>query len=302
MGHLFRQLNFSSFLAKKSEEFIFFVNNDEAATGLFRKSGIPFEIVALDDDKSGWQMDLISKHHVDVWLDDRLDTSESHAVAVKSSGVRRVVFDDRGPGSSLADLNFAGLSFEPDTRLKGGKVYAGLDYLILNPEIDKYKRTRHSANKILVTLGGSDTYGATVKAVELLRVAGLTATVITGPAFKHFRALADVARDEFEIKPPVDSLIAEFRNYDLAVTGGGITPFEANASGLPCVIIANELFEVANAKYLEQKGCSVFAGYHESLDPHVFKRLLDIPAMSRAGLSAISTKGSENIYETIINV
>ena len=36
----------------------------------------------------------------------------------------------------------------------------------------------------------------------------------------------------------------EMSRHDLAVTGGGMTPFEANAAGLPCIVVANETFEI----------------------------------------------------------
>jgi len=97
----------------------------------------------------------------------------------------------------------------------------------------------------------------------------------------------------------VPSLIETFHGYDLAVTGGGITPFEANASGLPCIIIANELSEVPNGKLLHELGCSVFAGYYERLNKDIFKQRLDINKMSRVGMSRIGLNGAENVYRKI---
>lgn len=301
MGHLFRQINFASLLAEKGEQFVFLVNNDPSAFAVLAKKKIQVVSVDLADDVTGWEIGMIKRFDVKFWVDDRLDTSLTHARRVKESGVSLTVFDDCGPGAGLADFNFSGLCFEGKEGLRGKNVFTGTDYLILNREIDLYRRVRHSVKKIIVTLGGSDTYGATVKVIELLRSAGLAATVITGPSFKHFNELMSAALGEFEIKPAVDSLIAEFNNYDLAVTGGGVTPFEANACGLPCIIIANEHFEIPSAKYLESIGASVFAGHHERINLQVFDNLPDVSLMSKAGLSTLNTKGAEKIYNIIVN-
>jgi len=97
------------------------------------------------------------------------------------------------------------------------------------------------------------------------------------------------------------SLIEEFSKYDLAITGGGITPFEANASGLPCLIIANEIFEIPNGKLLDEYKSSKFIGYHENIDESIFFDInnLNIKLMSKNGMKILNTQGVEKIYEEI---
>jgi len=302
MGHLFRQLNFAALLAEKGERFVFLLNDDAAALRILAARSIPCETVNLSDFTSGWERKLSEKYGVTVWVDDRLDTDIRHARHVKDGQASLVVFDDGGSGAQLADLNFSALCFEAPRRLGGCRVFTGTDYLILSREIDRYKRPRNDAARILVTMGGSDSYGVTVKVVEILKAAGLSATVIAGPSFRNGSELEAAAGGLFRIKYAVESLIAEFSGHDLAVTGGGVTPFEANASGLPCVIIANELFEIPGARYLEALGSSAFAGHHEKIDAHKLTGFHDISAMSRAGLAALNTGAAEKIYNLITNV
>ena len=68
----------------------------------------------------------------------------------------------------------------------------------------------------------------------------------------------------------------EFSHYDLAITGGGITPFEANAAGLPCVVIANEDFEIPVGLGLEKLGGTVFAGHYSQIDAKLLSENLPI--------------------------
>ena len=92
----------------------------------------------------------------------------------------------------------------------------------------------------------------------------------------------------------------EMSNYNLA-TGGGITPFEANASGLPCIVIANEKFEIPVCKRLEKLGGSVFAGFRNEINNEIFKKL-DIYSMSNNGLRNIPLNGLYNIINKLNSI
>ena len=99
-------------------------------------------------------------------------------------------------------------------------------------------------------------------------------------------------------------MIEEFSKYDLAITGGGITPFEANASGLPCMIIANETFEVPNGEFLSSLDSSLYLGFHENIDESKFKDIekLNLENMSQNGLLKLNTKAVEKIYREILSL
>jgi len=209
----------------------------------------------------------------------------------------------KGGGASLADFNFSALSFDSSIPLSGKKIFTGEKYLILNPEIESFKHLRSQIKKIIVTLGGSDTYNVTSKVIDILKNIGREATIVVGPSFDRVRLQKLNIPEGFVIKQTVQSLVAEFSNYDIAICGGGITPFEANAAGLPCIIIATELFEIPNAKYLEHLGSSLFAGYRESIDMAIFRQLstLKITEMSQAGLSQLDTMGAQRVYDALTN-
>lgn len=299
MGHLYRALNFIDCLNSKNESSIVFINNNETALEVLKTRGILFETVDLTDCVGGWETGLIAKYGIDVWINDRLDTDIRHAGNIKKNGVKLVTFDDRGGGAELADIHVAALAFAREGQPKGRKVLAGLNYLILNKDIAKFKRVRKKAGNIIVSLGGSDTYGVTLKVVEILKGLKKKATVHIGPSFRHRKELEAMINEDFCVISNVPSLIEEFYQYDLAVTGGGMTPFEANASGLPCIIIANETFEVPNGRLLSEIGSSVFAGFHEDINTDFFGMEFDIEKMSIAGMDALKLNGVENIYRQI---
>ena len=303
MGHLSRMVSFTKYLINKNEEFIFFVNDFHKAQNILERENCRFEVVDFKELNKNLESDLIQKYRINFWINDRLNTHIQHAKRVVKERVKLVSFDDFGSGAKMCDLNVCGLCFDKRT-IHGKRVLRGVEHLILNSDIQKYKRKRSKLNNILVTLGGSDTYGVTIKVLKLLKKFNIRATIHIGPFFEHLNALKQELTDDYELIDSIPSLVQEFQKYDLAITGGGITPFEANASGLPCLIIANELFEIPNGKFLDFLGSSKFLGYFQDFDETFFANIenQDIGQMSEIGLNTFDTKASEKIFEEITNL
>lgn len=299
MGHFFRALHFIAYLKERKERNILLVNEHAESLQFLARSKIRHAVVPLYDLDRDWESSFIRKHGIGIWINDRLDTDIRHSQKVKYRGIKLVTFDDRGSGAAYADLHFAPLAFD-DMPLQGGKILRGPAYLVLNRDIERYKALRSGTERMVVSMGGSDTHGITVKVVEVLKQYGKSATIILGPGFRHERELGKALTPAFLVKRAVSSLVEEFSRYDLAITCGGVTAFEACASGLPCIIIAAEIFEVPGAKHLEQSGAAVFGGVHTDIDGSVFSRKLDAESMSRAGMNCVTTKGAENVYRELM--
>lgn len=296
MGHLFRAMCLVECIKAKNDGYVLIVNDDKRSAAVLKKRGIMFEAADLSDFTSGWEAALIRKHKIDVWVNDRLDTDARHAKNIKEAGISLVSFDDRGSGARKADINFGSMPFNYSYALSGKKVFSGLEYLVIDKRIDALRRLRREMRSVVVTLGGSDTYGITPKVVDILKKRNISAKVIVGPCFEHMAELKRVADERHEIIDNVDSLPEEFFKHDMAVTSGGITPLEANAAGLPCIIIANEPHEIDTGRMLEKLGSSLFAGYRDDVDSAVFEKKMDLESLSRAGLEGITTNGAENVY------
>lgn len=297
MGHFYRALNILHYFGKIGETAVVVINHDKIAVQLLKNGAVPYETVDYTDIISNWEKNIIHKYQADVWLLDKFETRAELAWHVKNEGVVLAAIDDCGEGADHADLHFCAMQFH---NLRGKHIYAGKEYMVLNPEIAKYRRQRTILNKILITMGGSDTYGVTVKVVKILKEKGLKADIVTGPAFQHKALLDKELDDGFTVFDTVPSLIEKFYEYDLAVTGGGVTCFEANASGLPCIVIANEMHEIETAEYIARFGGARFAGYCQDISIETMDiDHINIERMSAAALHAFPLNGVENIYHVI---
>jgi len=90
--------------------------------------------------------------------------------------------------------------------------------------------------------------------------------------------------------------------HELAITGGGMSPFQANACGLPCIVFASETFEIPVGLALERMGGSVFGGYHTEMNLSVMDYELPIASMSRAGMAAIDLSGCKRVAELLSSI
>lgn len=301
MGHLFRGINLYRFLEQREESAVVLINQNTRALDLLEQEKIPHVVIDFDDVESDWESGLIQQYKITLWLNDKYETRRELYQHVKQNEeVVLAAIDEEGANADLLDLHFVGMVFQPDFVAQGQQVFRGTDYIILNEEIRTYRRERTEAKRIIVSMGGSDTYGVTVKILKILKNHRLSADIVVGPSFEHMQELKEELTEDYRVYQNVPSLVAMFGGYDVAITGGGVTCLEASAAGLPCIIVANEIFEIDTAKYVEELGCAVFAGYHEQIDEEKFAvEKLDIPGMSRAGLEKMTLDGAENIYRVL---
>lgn len=300
MGHLFRMINLHGALRQSGADAIIVLLGEHLpASDWLKRASVPFEDVTDQAvAQPGWEAGLALRYGAKVWVNDRLQTDADHAIRIKDLGLRLGTFDDLGSGAALADIHVAALAGVRGENPQGAKLLTGLKYLILAPEIAHFRRQRTVCDSWVVSLGGNDTHGVTVKVAQWLSARQQPATLILGPGFNHDEMLSEVLGNGITEKRSVPSLAAEFAEHDLAITGGGLTAFEAAAAGLPTVIVANEKWEMAHCLHLQTLGCSVFAGPHENINLSVLERPLDIAKMSMAALHAVDADGVNRVcYE-----
>ena len=291
MGHLYRSITVSKYLGYKS---IFFINKNLKSIEILKRNKIKYKII--DRTKKTNFKNLVNKYSVKIWINDKLETNKFEGQKI-SSLVPFVTFDDWGKGSRFAKLNISPLYFGKK-KLSGKKVFTGIKYLPLKKETFKYARTRKKINKILISMGGSDTYNVTLKILDYLKKKNITSTVICGPASKLNNAIKKYKKD-FKIKYNVKNIFKEFSDHDILICGGGMTPFEAASTGLPSIVIASEPFEIPVCKKLQKIGISKFIGYRKKIN---FKKIdlnLDIKKMSNICINRIKMHGLKNIKKNI---
>ena len=303
MGHLFRSILLVEYLRHKDIPFLYMINDDEMSLSILEDRNIDYITVDFDDALSNWESKIIDNYNISIWINDKYITSEDMGLHIKGAGIKFCVLDDMGPGEQYADVFIGGMIAPIRQDIKCKKKCIGSKYIILNPEIDIYKRKRVEINRILVTLGGSDPHGVTIEVVQELKKIGLCADILIGPDFALREELLRMNDNAFKIMQNVPSVIALFEDYDFAITGGGQTCCEAMASGLPCLIIANAEHEEKTGLWYESKNACLYAGmyglWNRNLLNDIYK--LNIENMSERGMALFDTGAIRRIISIIMN-
>lgn len=302
MGHLFRSLLYVDYLKRRGMDFFLLINRDSASERILKERDVEYIVVDYSDQVTNWERDIIKKYRVTHWLNDKFETSEQMGRHISSMGIGFFVLDDMGAGERYADISFCGMLYPTKKKFLCKEVRKGLEYIILNPEIESFQRERYKINKIIVALGGSDTYGATIEVADALRDSEIEADILIGPDFAFQDELERHNDGRYKVMQNLPSLIKIFYEYDLAVTGGGVTCCEAMASGLPCFIIANEKHEVNTAKFFDELGAGVYLGEHGSWNRNLLNKIdeADVNTMSNMGMKLFKFDAVHRIFDLIL--
>lgn len=304
MGHLFRALLYVDYLEKKHLEYLLLINNDLNSIQILKERGIVYKVVDFEDVQSNWEAKIIKDFHVDVWINDKFETSLGMGKHISQTNVLFCMIDEIGKADKYADIHFVGMIYPTKKDIKGKRIYCGNEYIILNTDIQKYQKERTNLNRIVVSMGGSDPHEVTLSIVRRLLEYQYNVDIVIGPNFKRKQELLELNKERFQIFQNVPSLIEQFYEYDLAITGGGVTCCEANAAGLPCLIIANAPHEENTGKYIESLGGAIYLGNYKKWDFGILSKLntINLNEMSRKGMAAFRLDTVHRMMQIIQNI
>jgi spore coat polysaccharide biosynthesis predicted glycosyltransferase SpsG len=315
MGHVYRMVNLAEALRQIGLEHIAFCSfADESVSRWLRQNNFPVEILGKEAEKITPITNWLAEYKPDLLINDILDTGIDYMSAMAGSGCSIINFDDNGPGRKLADCRINALPCKMLSCDVDSRSYQGPDYLLLGEEFSLPSLAQTVCKRpdsILVSLGGSDTYGNTLAVVRALqRCKQLKRIhVVAGPAFGHWAELMQAVRDDGRcvVDRSVKSIYKLMQENELAVVGGGIMLFESARCALPTLSIASEDFERANIQWAEDKGITRFAGEGQPVDVEVVFEaawsLLEDPvgrlAMSELGPRVVDGGGRQRVVDII---
>ena len=227
------------------------------------------------------------------------------------------VIDDAGDRRLEADLAF----YPPVPQVKRmnwdgftGALHVGWEWAPLRREFSEpVEREPHDTPKVLVTMGGSDPAGMTLKAVAALDglAEDFDTVVILGAAFSHDDALQEIlagTRRRFDIRRNVADMRGLMVRADLAVASFGVTAYELAAMGVPTVYLCLTSDHAESASALVDAGMAVSLGVHENVSTEDLaesvRSLLTDPdrreRMSQSARKKVDGRGAQNIAREIV--
>lgn len=306
-GHVGRCLAIAEELRELGQSVAFAMRPDTLANGLVREHGHP--VVAVNGTHGA----------AAVLLDVRDGTTAADVERLRRDAVVAVL-DDASERRLVADLAF----YPPVARVArldwvgfSGELNAGWEWIPLRREFREPAVRTHTGTPrvlvVLVTMGGSDPAGLTVRALEELVSLdpGVELHVLVGRAFCQRDALADLlgrCERPIVVHDGIDRVSDAMRQADLAVASFGVTAYELAALGVPAVHLCLTADHADSARALVDAGIALSLGEHDQVAPGALldavTALLAAPdaraAMSRRGRASVGSGGAERIARRLL--
>ena len=201
---------------------------------------------------------------------------------------------------------------------KTTKHFSGNDYFIFRKEFfkDFHYQCKPDANRVLITMGGSDPYQLTemvAKGMELIKKP-LSLTYVLGGGFstERLEKLKQIHTQNIHtisFQQNISNMAETMAANDIAIINGGNTRFELSRIGVPFFSLSINDKQDSISSFLEKKGIGISLGIFENIDTisisHNVKSLINNFSL-RTRLSAkqkqlIKPGGNRKIYKEILS-
>jgi spore coat polysaccharide biosynthesis protein SpsF len=286
-GHIMRCLALADELSSNHKcNIIFAVLRDKKAIKIIQDYGYFVETKDFfknDFIYGDWINSVIQNHNVKCIILDVRDDLPSEIICIyRERGTLIVTIDDPTDRRLLADLAFyppAPQVAKMDWKGFTGQLYVGWEWVVLRREFSKDNINHCVINNmtgdvkvpnILITMGGSDPQGMTLKVLKALAFIDnkLEVTVVIGPGFGYQKDLLKLLNHfshPYRILENVSNMADIMAESNLAVASFGVTAYELAAMQVPTLQICLSEDHVQSALSFQESGMATCLGIAEFL-------------------------------------
>jgi len=183
-----------------------------------------------------------------------------------------------------------------------------------NKKHDSGSQKNESQLHLLITMGGEDPFNHTSWFIRYFNdlFQNIQLTIIVGAAHPE----KEQVKKDIKIYAPHATLVIDTDNMpyymalaDTAITAGGNTCYELAAMGVPQIGVVLELHQKTLIYSMENAGCLISLGWHDSLVPEKVRKTLELLihsnskrlAMKKKANTLFAEPGAPHIVSDILN-
>jgi CMP-N-acetylneuraminic acid synthetase/UDP-N-acetylglucosamine:LPS N-acetylglucosamine transferase len=317
MGHVYRSLAIADALRASSRAEIAFLMSAEHTEGLLTVSrhGYPVRVVAGRGLEAG--LEHIRDFAPAILINDLPTIDPGYLTALSHLGATTVnlvdTVDDLETTEQYAQVIVSVMNRDRETP-EG--FYGGPAFAILRDHFrGQEKEVREEPAMVLLSFGGSDPQGLTLKAARALQ--GLPASVkvlaVAGPAFSHRRQFEALERTLQRRVPLINEAAGHIADLmleaDVVVGSGGMSVYEIAALGTPGIVLGQNLREDQRMRDFARHGTVEYLGLGTEVDERAIetavRSLLEDAdrrrEMSAKGRALVDGLGATRAAEVILD-
>jgi spore coat polysaccharide biosynthesis predicted glycosyltransferase SpsG/CMP-N-acetylneuraminic acid synthetase len=316
MGHVFRSLAIAEALRGLSRADIAFLMSADHTEGLVTVSRAGYAVRVVGDRKEETYLDHIRDFAPAILINDLPVVERSYLTALSHLGATTVnlvdTLDDLETTEHYAQVIVSVMNQAHETP-EG--FYGGPAYAILREHFrGREKEVRDTPRLVLLSFGGSDPQGLTLKAARALQDLdpAVELVAVAGPAFsfrREFDALSAALPRRVPLINEAGGHIAELMlEADVMVGSGGMSVYEIAALGTPGIILGQNAREDGRMRDFAGHGTVEYLGLGTEVDETVLssavRALLADPerrrAMSARGRALVDGFGAMRAAEVVL--
>jgi spore coat polysaccharide biosynthesis predicted glycosyltransferase SpsG/CMP-N-acetylneuraminic acid synthetase len=275
MGHVYRALAIADALRDTSRAAIAFLMTAQHVEGLKTVSSYGYPVRLAGESSLETYLELVRDYSPDILINDLPSLDRAYLDALSHVGATTVnlvdTLDDLEKTEAYAQLIVSVMNEERETP---ENFYGGPGYAILRRHFrdnSGERGVREQPRMVLLTFGGSDPQGLTLKAARALETLPevIEIVAVAGPAFSYlreFEALQETLKRKVTLMRQVEGHIADLMfESDLVLCSGGMTVYEIAALGTPGLVLAQNTREEARMRTFARRGSVEFLGLGSEL-------------------------------------
>jgi spore coat polysaccharide biosynthesis protein SpsF len=256
LGHITRCLVLANELRDDKNRVYFAIKNYEIAIEKIKEQ--QFDMIVADDnfDYFKWIEDIIEQQKIDIFIGDIRDGFPIELISyMKNKNILTVAIDEPSEYSKECDLCFYPPHASIDKSKYKGKIYQGLEYVILRDEFYKeYEKKKNDIPNILVMMGGTDAYNLTFPVVEKIdkNKEYFEISVILSDKHKDINLLKKfikTSKHQIKIYNKVENMSSFLDNIDFAISQFGTIAYEYLIKNIPAIYIYNDKENINTYNY-----------------------------------------------------
>jgi spore coat polysaccharide biosynthesis predicted glycosyltransferase SpsG len=311
-GHLMECISIAMKLSDNRIKISFLINDNRSAVRFLNNLGLFYNIYTDFSEIDS----LLKKNNFSTCITNIRSIPLNLMKTIKQQRIKSIVIDELGNKPIIADVLINGAVVEEWHKYfypeKKPKTYFGPIYMPLGEGFLKYhNKEKKITGTFLVSMGGVDRSGTTLKLVKALKIfSGTKKKIVIGPGFYHKKELNEIKTEldkSFELLHDVNGLSDLIYESDIVFSAGGNTLHEASCIGTPAIVLWEDRHEKEQAEWFAKKGVAINLGSGSDIKEEKVIETTDIllknpirwEKMSGKGKELIDGKGTERISNII---
>jgi spore coat polysaccharide biosynthesis predicted glycosyltransferase SpsG/CMP-N-acetylneuraminic acid synthetase len=319
MGHVYRSLAIADELRAISNADVQFLMSAEHPEGVKRVSSSGYTVRVVSTGGVDAVLEAIQEYSPNIVVNDRPFLERGYLEALAKLGASTVnLVDSLEDIEKPAEMTSMIIATMHADQLEIEDYYGGPEFAILRESFaGRTPAIRDEARDIVVSFGGSDPQGLTLKvlrALDALNELGrdLSVKAVLGPAFSYQQELERLIpklRRPPTLLENVEHMAETLSGADLVFCAGGMTVYEIAALGTPGIVLCQNVKEKRRMETFSKFESVVHLGLGTEVGEEqiretaraVLTNVARRRAMSEAGRRLVDAKGAQRAAEVVKN-